>query len=231
MNSFKAIDELEEKIISCKRCPRLVRYREACLRDSPKYRDQEFWRKPVPGFGDINGQILIVGLAPAATGGNRTGRVFTGDKSSDFLVSALFDLKLANQPVSTSRSDGLVYYYTFITAAVKCVPPDNKPTAKEIDNCSKYLSNEIRLMKNLRSIVCLGRTAFDAVEKFYRAQDPVLKRNMFRNGSYYSHGDVRVYCLYHPSPRNVNTRRITREGFIQVLIRAKQYAREGSVIH
>ena len=224
MRLYANIDNLEKKIVSCKLCPRLVSFRETCLLDSKKYEGVEFWRKPVPGYGDINGKLLIVGLAPAASGGNRTGRVFTGDKSSDFLFSCLYSLKLSNKPTSVSKNDGLVYNGMFITAAVKCVPPDNKPTNDEIKNCSRYLDNELRLMKNLRSIVCLGKIAFDAVDALFRKQGTTRNRNIFKNGKFYSYGKIRIYCVYHPSPRNVNTGKITKEQFTDILRKAKTYA-------
>lgn len=226
MRFYRDLESLNKKIVSCRRCPRLVRYRENCLLKSEKYKDQDFWRKPVPGYGNIEGRMLIVGLAPAATGGNRTGRVFTGDKSSDFLVSSLYDLGLSNQPVSVSRNDGLVYHDLFITAALKCVPPDNKPSTVEMENCSIYLFNEIMLMKNLKTIVCLGKIAFDAVEKIYRLQTGGSRRNYFSSGRYYSYGDIRIYCVYHPSPRNVNTGKMTKLQFVDVLRQARDYAFE-----
>ena len=224
MQLYANIDDLEKKVVSCRLCPRLVSYRETCLLNDKKYEGVEFWRKPVPGHGDINGKMLIVGLAPAASGGNRTGRVFTGYKSSDFLFSCLYSLKLSNKPLSVSRDDGLVYNGMFITAAVKCVPPENKPTNEEINNCSRYLDNEVRLMKNLRSIVCLGKIAFEAVDRLYRSQSSSKNKNEFKNGKFYSYGKIRAYCLYHPSPRNVNTGKITKEEFTEIIRKAKRYA-------
>ncbi|PYB68743.1 uracil-DNA glycosylase [Thermoplasma sp. Kam2015] len=219
-----SIAEMNDQLISCRKCPRLVHFREAVVGRDKRFRGQAYWARPVPGYGDINGHILIVGLAPAASGGNRTGRVFTGDKSSDFLVSCLHEVGITNQPTSESRDDGLKYNDAYITAAVKCVPPDNKPTPEEITNCSVYLRSEISMMKNLRVILVLGQIAFQAVLKLLADQSISRSGYKFSHGAVYSLNGVSVVCSYHPSPRNVNTGKLSRDDFIGVLKKVKELA-------
>src|SRR5246127_5310387 len=152
---------IRDRVVQCRRCPRLVEYREEVARiKRRKFSGWNYWGKPIPGFGDPNASLLIVGLAPAAHGGNRTGRVFTGDRSGDFLYSALYETGFANQTLSVSRADGLRLESAYITAAVKCAPPDNKPSPKETMNCSSYLEAEIDAFEGLRVILCLGQFAF-----------------------------------------------------------------------
>lgn len=216
------MEKFNSELVKCRKCPRLVDFRETVLSDSKRYSGEIFWRKPVPGYGDINGMILIVGLAPAASGGNRTGRVFTGDKSSDFLVSALYEVGLANRPESLRKDDGLIYYNTYINAPVKCVPPDNIPLPEEVANCAPYFHFEMKAMKNLRTVLALGQFAFKAVLNYYSSLGVNTRGLKFMNGEYVSAGDVKIFCAFHPSPRNVNTGKLSRESFIKTLRKVKE---------
>src|SRR5207249_9323532 len=157
------LDRLQQQVIACTRCPRLVRYcRKVAKEKRRMYRDAEYWGKPLPSFGDPEAELLIVGLAPAAHGGNRTGRMFTGDRSGDFLYRALYEAGFANQPLSRDRSAGLELRGCYITAALRCAPPKNKPLPRELRNCQPYLEEELRLLKRVRAVLALGRIAFDA---------------------------------------------------------------------
>src|SRR5213596_905026 len=164
LSSANLLLKVRNQVVDCRRCPRLVRYREEVAREKRKeFLGWNYWGKPVPGFGDPNASLLIVGLAPAAHGGNRTGRVFTGDSSGDFLYNALYKTGLANQPTSQNLEDGLELKGAYMTAAVKCAPPDNKPSTEETTNCSAYLASEIDSLRDLKTILCLGQFAFNAV--------------------------------------------------------------------
>ena len=158
------LPQVRDDVVACRRCPRLVDYREEVARNKKaKFAGWEYWGRPVPGFGDSDASLLIVGLAPAAHGGNRTGRVFTGDRSGDFLVRMLYKAGFASQPLSENRSDGLKMKGVYMTAAVKCAPPDNRPTGQETSNCATYLAREIEALSNLKAVLCLGQFAFNAV--------------------------------------------------------------------
>ncbi|MGP6207481.1 uracil-DNA glycosylase [Cuniculiplasma sp. SKW3] len=220
------LNELYDEITQCKKCKRLVEFRESVLKDSKKYEKVTFWRKPLHGYGNIKGRMMIIGLAPAASGGNRTGRVFTGDKSSDFLVSCLYEAGITNIPTSTRLDDGLEYIDAYITLAVRCVPPDNKPAKEEMENCFPYLQMEYSLMKNLRSIIALGKIAFDSALKILKENGYSVSGIKFGNNLKYQFGEVRLYSLFHPSPRNVNTGKINRKEFIDTLMDAKIYSTE-----
>ncbi len=211
------LQKLKNEIHSCNKCPRLVEFRNNVLNDSNRYSGEVFWRKPISGYGDIDGRILIIGLAPAASGANRTGRVFTGDKSSEFLVSCLHEVGLTSIPHSVSRDDGLEYRDSFITLAVKCVPPDNRPETDEIRNCLPFLYREIELMPNLEKILILGGLAFNSIISYFKWKNIDVNGVKFKNNVSYEIGGKRLFCLFHPSPRNVNTGRITREEFIETL--------------
>ncbi|MHB1470695.1 MAG: uracil-DNA glycosylase [Thermoplasmataceae archaeon] len=211
-----------DELVKCRKCTRLVNFRETVLSGNKRYAGEEFWRKPVPGYGDMDGEILVVGLAPAASGGNRTGRVFTGDKSSEFLVSSLHHVGLANKPESISRNDGLIYYNTYITAPVKCVPPDNIPLPVEVSNCAPFFHYELKSMKNLKTILALGQFAFKAVLIYYASMGINTRGLRFTNGDYVTVGKVKIFCSFHPSPRNVNTGKLSRESFILTLEKVKE---------
>ncbi len=207
---------LNHTIIACRKCPRLVEYREMVARKKKKaYQDWVYWGKPVPAFGDIHGRILVVGLAPGPHGSNRTGRMFTGDASGVFLYRALHKAGFANQPESTHREDGLQLTDLLISAVCRCVPPDNKPTREEINNCMPYLENEIELMDNLQGFVALGRIAFDNLLSLYRRRGVDLPRFEFKHGGIYHLGTGLPWMVtsYHPSQQNTLTRRLTVDMF------------------
>ena len=206
-------NKLNKSIINCKKCKRLVRFRKKISKDKRKQYQQEiYWGKPITGFGDTNGKILFVGLAPAAHGGTRTGRVFTGDKSSDFLYKCLFKAKISNQPKSEYKNDGLKLRKAFITTALKCVPPEDKPLKQELNNCFKYFDQEINLLKNLKIIVALGKIAFDACKYFYKNNYGFAENIQFKHNKIFKlPNDILLVGCYHPSPRNVNTGRINEK--------------------
>ncbi len=210
-------EELRLRIIRCSRCPRLVEYRHR-VKPKASFASQSYWRKPVPGFGDLNGRLLVIGLAPATHGGFRTGRIFTGDASSRFLVSSLYSAGFANQPVSESIDDGLVYRDCYLTAAVKCAPPNDRPTREEFANCSVYLDGEISLMPNLKSVLALGSLAFGACLDHLRRSGVEVKGLEFSHGrKYLLSGCPSFYASYHPSPRNTNTGKLTEEMLTSLL--------------
>ncbi len=206
-------EKLKKSIISCRKCPRLVKFRKKIILNKRKqYLDQKYWGKPITGFGDLNGQILFVGLAPAAHGGTRTGRVFTGDKSSDFLYKCLYNSKISNQSKSVHIKDGLKLKNAFITTSLKCVPPEDKPKKYEIINCSNFFQREINLLKNLKVIVALGKIAFDTCVNFYNKYYDFSKKIKFgHNVKYKLPNNIILIGCYHPSPRNVNTGRINEK--------------------
>jgi len=224
-------DDLETLIVGCRLCPRLVRWREETARTKRRaYRDQEYWGKPVPGWGDRKARVLIVGLAPAAHGGNRTGRIFTGDSSGDFLFAALHRAGFANQPTSRSRDDGLALAGAYIAAAARCAPPDNKPAPQELANCLPYLLQEIALLRELAVIVALGRIGFEAVLRAFEGRPACLPRSallpQFAHGAVISLGEglPAVVTSYHPSRQNTQTGRLTAEMFDHVWRHARNLA-------
>ena len=207
INNFQS---LNSRIIKCKKCPRLVKFRKKIANEKRKqYINQQYWGKPINGFGDSKAEILFVGLAPAAHGGNRTGRVFTGDKSSEFLYKCLYKAKISNQSYSINLNDGLKLKNAFITTALKCVPPGDKPTKIELNNCFGFFKKEIEHLKNLKIIVALGKIAFDACVDFYKSNYNFNKKIKFGHSKFYQlPNDILLIGSYHPSPRNVNTGRI-----------------------
>ncbi len=219
------ISQLNNKIIKCRLCTRLINFRKKILKKKRKqYINEQYWGKPITGFGDINGEMLFVGLAPAAHGGTRTGRVFTGDKSSDFLYKCLFKANISNQINSDHINDGLKLKNAYITAALKCVPPEDKPLKKELDNCSNFFNNEIELLKNLKVIVCLGKIAFDACKYFYKKKINLNQKIKFGHGKVYSlKNGIKMVGCYHPSPRNVNTGRINEKKMVRLFQKIKDF--------
>jgi uracil-DNA glycosylase family 4 len=215
---------LTNKIIKCKKCPRLIKFsKKISFVKRKKNINENYWGKPVPGFGDLNAKLMIIGLAPAAHGGTRTGRVFTGDKSGDFLFKCLHSAKISNQSFSNNINDGLKLNSVYITNILKCVPPGDKPLSNELINCSNYFNNEINNLKNLKTIVALGKVAFDNCIKFYRKNFKIDKKFIFKHGKKYKlPGKKTLIACYHPSPRNVNTRVINLKMMKNLFIKAKQ---------
>ena len=212
------LKKVEREVVACERCPRLVKYRREVARTKRRaYRDWEYWGKPVPGFGDPQTRLLIIGLAPAAHGGNRTGRIFTGDSSGDLLFRTLYETGFASQPHSVSRADGMKLKDAYITATVRCAPPDNKPLTAESRHCREYLEREIALLKNVKVVVALGKIAFDAYLSILSFQNLISSRAQYKFG----HGATyrfpsqlpaplpTLIASYHPSPRNTQTGRLT----------------------
>jgi uracil-DNA glycosylase family 4 len=208
--------KLEEELINCRRCPRLVAWREEVAQVKRRaYLDWDYWGKPVPGFGDHESRVLVVGLAPGAHGANRTGRMFTGDGSGDFLYPALFKAGFANQPQAVDRQDGLQLTDIFISAVCRCAPPANMPKADEITNCIPYLESEIDLLSQLRVIVVLGRIAFDQTLRLYRRRTGENLRLEFKHLGVDKMGDNLPWLVasYHPSRQNTQTGRLTESMF------------------
>jgi uracil-DNA glycosylase family 4 len=222
---MKSLDRLNDAIVTCRRCPRLVRWREAAAQKPPRrYLGMQYWAKPLPGFGDPNARLLIVGLAPAAHGGNRTGRIFTGDRSGDWLYGALYAAGFANQPTSDRRDDGLRLSDCYITAAVRCAPPDNKPTLIEFKRCRPYLVEELKCFGQTKVVIALGKIAFDAFLAAYQANGGQLPRPRPK----FVHGwsaklpdGPRLICSYHPSQQNTFTGKLTRPMFQSIFAQAK----------
>ena len=243
---------LQQQVIACTRCARLVRYcRKVAKEKRRMYRDSEYWGKPLPSFGDPEAELLIVGLAPAAHGGNRTGRMFTGDRSGDFLYRALYEAGFANQPLSRDRSDGLELRGCYITAALRCAPPKNKPLPRELRNCQPYLEKELQLLKRVRAVLALGRIAFDAYLRLLYAAKGGLRpavnssvtslpqdgradrslrlppRSSFRFGHGASFalpdGLPRLFASYHPSQQNTQTGKLTPEMMRRVFRDIRSY--------
>ena len=227
-SSAIALEELNRRIVACERCPRL---RQHCC-DMAKvkrraYLDWEYWGKPVPSFGDPEARVLILGLAPGAHGSNRTGRPFTGDGSGDFLYPVLHRAGFASQAKSTRRDDGMRLHDAWISAVVRCAPPDNKPLPEEIRNCSSYLDEEIAAMANLKVMVCLGRIAFDGFVAHLMRTGAIERRGplRFAHGAEFALPGKRwLLGTYHPSLQNTNTGKLTEEMFLRVFERARQLA-------
>jgi uracil-DNA glycosylase family 4 len=221
-DSFKTHNQM---LITCRRCPRLVAWREEVAQTRRKaYQDQTYWGRPVPGFGDPDARIMIVGLAPGAHGSNRTGRMFTGDASGDFLYPALYRAGFANQPTGDHVGDGLVLKDVFITAICRCVPPKNRPKVAEIKNCLPWMEAEMDLLPNLLGFVALGRIAFDGILRMYKFQGIDLPKYEFEHDKFYKLGKDFPWLLasYHPSQQNTLTGRLTEEMFDAIWQRAKE---------
>jgi uracil-DNA glycosylase family 4 len=221
---------LNSEVIACTRCPRLVPYREQVAREKRRaYRDWEYWGKPVPGFGDRNARVLIMGLAPGAHGSNRTGRPFTGDASGKFMFPVLHETGFANQPNATDRNDGLELRDLYITAAVRCAPPANKPLPQELAACSPFLDREIAGLDKVKVVVALGKIGFDAYLNYLKRRGllPSRKPYLFKHGASYRLPDGKVLLAsYHPSNQNTQTGKLTRKMFIDVFKKAARLADE-----
>jgi len=225
---LKALQILNHEIVRCQKCPRLVEYREEVGRVKRRaYRDQDYWAKPVPGFGDPQARMLLVGLAPGAHGANRTGRMFTGDASGNFLYRALFETGFASQPTSVSRNDGLELTDAYISAAVRCAQPDNKPLPEEIRTCRPYLERDLELLRNLKVVVALGRLAFDVYLTILRDQGKIVRRSDFVFGHNTEHrtgpGQPVLISSFHPSQQNTSTGKLTEAMFRAVFLRARRF--------
>jgi len=219
---------LDVRIIACRHCPRLVAWREAVAQSKTRrFRDQEYWGKPIVGFGDFDARVVLVGLAPAAHGGNRTGRMFTGDESGNWLFRALYETGFANQPESIGRADGLRLKDCYITASVRCAPPQNKPTKEEFANCRPYLLEELSLLKNLRVVVGLGKIGFDAAASALKELGLIdyRKKPKFGHGIHLRFGKIHLLGTYHPSQQNTFTKKLTREMLRSVFRKARSTAR------
>nr|BCX00376.1 MAG: uracil-DNA glycosylase [Bacteroidota bacterium] len=223
MPADQALQALYEALLDCRRCPRLVAWREEIgRRKRAAYRDEPYWARPVPGFGDPHARLLLLGLAPGAHGANRTGRMFTGDASGDFLYRALYEMGWANQPTSRSRNDGLQLRGLYITAALRCVPPGNKPLAEELRHCAVWTERELGLLTNLRVYLALGRIAHEALLRHYGLSP---RAHPFAHGAEYALPDGRwLVASYHVSRQNTQTGRLTASMFRAVLERAGQRA-------
>src|SRR5437763_1857171 len=222
-----ALRVLNQEIVSCRKCPRLVKYREKVAREKRRaYRDCEYWGKPVPGFGDGQAQLLILGLAPAAHGANRTGRMFTGDRSGDFLYAALHKAGFANQPVSENREDGLRLENVYISATCRCAPPENKPLPSEILNCRAYLERELEILKP-KAVLALGKIAWDAYLEILKQRGAIASRSLYK----FAHGAeaemaagfTRLFGVYHPSQQNTQTGRVTPTMYAAVFRRIRRF--------
>ena len=220
MTDHQSLQDLNRRVVDCRLCPRLVEHRERTAREKrAMYRDDDYWGRPLPSFGDPQARVLIVGLAPAAHGGNRTGRMFTGDSSGDWLFETLHKYGFASSPTSRRRDDGLALTDAYITAAVRCAPPDNKPTTQEKATCRSYLTGELSLLSSVRVVVALGKIAFDG----YLAARRELGHAAVRPAPRFGHGAVHtlpdgitLVSSYHPSRQNTNTGTLTREMFEDV---------------
>ena len=228
MTGPAALAELDGEIVACRRCPRLVEWRERVAREKVRrFRDEAYWGRPLPGFGDPEARILLLGLAPAAHGGNRTGRVFTGDASGDFLWAGLHAAGLADRPASRRADDGLTLRDVYIAAAVRCAPPANKPTPLERDACAPFLEREMRLLDRLTVVVALGGFGWDAALRAFEALGhPARPKPRFGHGSEADIGPYRLLGSYHPSQQNTFTGRLTQGMFGEVLDRARELAAE-----
>jgi uracil-DNA glycosylase family 4 len=223
-----ALEILNHEVINCTRCPRLVAYREQIGREKRRvYRDHEYWARPVPGFGDPQARVLILGLAPGAHGSNRTGRPFTGDASGKFMYPILYNVGFASQPTAEHRDDGLKLIDCYITAAIRCAPPDNKPLLSELQNCAPFLDRELAILKNVKVVVALGKIGFDAYLSFMKRKGLIRNRGGYVFGHGVSYGmpdDVVLLASYHPSNQNTATGKLTAQMFEQIFHQAKEIA-------
>ena len=221
------LNNLNKTIINCRKCPRLVKFIHKVSTNKRKQNINEiYWGKPVPGFGDSDSKLAIIGLAPAAHGGKRTGRAFTGDKSGDFLFKCLYEVGISNSPQSKNLKDNLKLKSTYITNILKCVPPEDKPLSNEILNCSQFFDQEILSLKKLGVIVTLGKVAFDNCVKLYKKKFDIKEKFIFKHGKkQLLPNGIIILPSYHPSPRNVNTKLITNRMMINLFKKAKKLAK------
>ena len=218
------LNKLNKTIVKCKKCPRLNTFIRKISKEKRKQNiNDKYWGKPVTGFGNNDAKLLILGLAPAAHGGTRTGRAFTGDKSGEFLFKCLHKAKISNQPHSKRLNDGLKLKSAYITNILKCVPPGDKPNNDELNNCSDYLNIEISNLKKLKTIVTLGKVAFDNCIKFFKQKYHLQSVIKFKHGGFYKlPNNITLISCYHPSPRNVNTKLVSQKMMIDLFKKAKK---------
>ena len=218
--------KLNKTIVNCKKCPRLTNFiKKISIEKRKQNIDEKYWGKPVTGFGDLSAKLMIIGLAPAAHGGTRTGRAFTGDKSGDVLFKSLHSANISNQNFSKNMNDGLKLKSSYITNILKCVPPGDKPMRNELMSCSNYFEKELNYLKNLKVIVALGKVAFDNCLKIYKKRFNVSKKITFKHNKKYLLPDGRILiACYHPSPRNINTKVVTSSMINQLFRKAKKIA-------
>jgi len=215
--SYDKLHWINHKVIECTCCPRLSQYIKQIGQEKVKrFISEEYWARPLPSWGDPNARLLIVGLAPAAHGGNRTGRMFTGDGSGDWLARAMYESGFANMPTSRSKDDGLVLKDAYITAAIRCAPPDNKPLTIELMNCSQYLVSELKILKDIKVILMLGKVGFDA---YCRAAG--LRKLRFSHGASYEINGKMLLASYHPSRQNTNTGKLTWHMWFDIFKKAR----------
>ena len=221
------IQKLNLKIIKCKKCPRLVKFiNKVSIIKRKQNINEIYWGKPVPGFGNLDSKLAIIGLAPAAHGGTRTGRAFTGDKSGDFLFKCLYEVGISNYPFSKNLNDNLKLKSTYITNILKCVPPEDKPLSNEISNCSNFFDEEMLSLKKLKVVVTLGKVAFDNCIKLYKQKFDINQKFVFKHGrTYLLPNDLIILSSYHPSPRNVNTKLISNKMMVNLFKKAKKLAK------
>ena len=218
MTNQKSLSKLNKKIIQCRKCPRLSSYIRSVAKEKVKrFNNEHYWGKPLPGFGDINANLLLIGLAPAAHGGNRTGRMFTGDSSGDWVARVLYENGFASKATSQKLDDGFDLINAYITAAVRCAPPQNKPLKEEFDNCFPYLEEEIQILKKIKVIVCLGKIAFDSCCKLMD-----IKGAKFAHGKLLYHNNFAIISSYHPSRQNTQTGRLSWNQWKNVFVKAKK---------
>jgi len=222
------LTQLNREVVACTLCPRLVEYRERIAREKRRaYLACDYWGKPVPGFGDPNAHLLVLGLAPGAHGSNRTGRPFTGDASGKFMYPILYEAGFSNLPTADNRDDGLKLTNLYITAAARCAPPDNKPLPQELANCAPFLDREIDGLKNLKVVVALGKIGFDAYLNYLKRRRLLLSRNpyQFKHGAWYEMPDGKVLLAsYHPSNQNTQTGKLTKQMFAAIFKEAARLA-------
>ncbi|TBR07081.1 MAG: uracil-DNA glycosylase [Candidatus Nitrosotenuis sp.] len=213
----ESISKLNKQIIQCEKCPRLASYiRKISIDKVKRYRHEKYWGLPLSGFGDPNAELLIIGLAPAAHGGNRTGRMFTGDSSGDWLAKVLFDNGFATKPNSDKIDDGFQLINAYITAAVKCAPPQNKPTRDEINTCSEFLYHELAILKNIKIVVCLGKIAHDSLKQIFG-----IKGEKFSHNNRFAYNDKIILSSYHPSRQNTQTGKLTWNQWNRIFVQAR----------
>jgi len=214
----KSLNQINKTIINCKKCPRLASYiRQVAKEKVKRFQTEKYWGKPVPGLGNSSAELLLVGLAPAAHGGNRTGRMFTGDGSADWVAKVLYHNGFASKPTSEKVNDGFELIDTYITAAVRCAPPDNKPSKTEFENCSSYLREEFSALNKVKVIICLGKIAFDSCCKLLE-----IKGEKFSHAKSFTHKQYTIICSYHPSRQNTQTGRLKWQDWNKVFVKARR---------